>query len=1077
MFFQSENKKCKNKSFLFVLAAMLLSLELFGCKNFLEGSNLSDSIGEKIALLSLPSNAVRVYSVESETIPSGDVSVKETEKVDISCVNNPFSDYAFVRWQVANRVTGKVYSVNEYKDFIEFEDENSNETTFTLKKQVSDLLIQPLCAPRPKVIAKNPAYSATGVYRDSRIVIMFDQEMQEDSIYFTAEEIKELTAAGNTLLSLEKEGKTVYYGYKNPEGFIYYKNISVKNADNEQSILNYFEPPYFDASHNLLVIKAKSENEAPNSGTSINVELTKNFFYMYEKIPVEMSGMTKWNYRVNSFTDSKSPDIEDCIISTIEDFEIPEQTEFDLTVDNLKNLYLKESKFNLFAKFIDEGSGPKELKVYKQRVYDETYTAVFEKSEKIETKDNINIIETTAYFGKFSKTEGKYKINDGSYSPAVIDLSDDKDGVYLISVSAADVCGNESDTRTFYVLKKDTVSKAVSEFSIFEKGKENYLSWKNSIDIDGSEFQLKKGENYLTLSEDNKKSVAIVTLEDQRLLNNEDTDYTFITKDIFGNEDTVTLNTKYIPEVEVENNQRDGINNYSVRFSWNKDENKYEGAKIYYGISRKSLQLCKDLSVSDDGEVIINNLQDGTMYYFRIEMLYKEISGKTYSIDFSYILPLNIKSEDRGFTVNWTDSDNKKAEIYYKKQSETEYSDAFEVEFDSKELQITGLEEGTTYDIKIIPENAKGTIISKSTWPIQFTINNFKASTDGIKLLLKYKNIDSEKFDGLRIYLNDNPIYYEDKLKYFDIPNEENDGNDGKPEVTLSENVGEIKFTKKPDGIDFVKGTTYYFRIYSYCLENNKVLLSDKYTELTRNTVPNELEWVYVTPVLFKEDGVGKTSSTLTFKWEVPKGNYDHLEITYRLCKVVSEYNVDIYEPGGTAILMNNNAELYLEKLYHICGYSATKSMPDMEDSDKNDGTGLYYYDYIDIGKNDIFVNPTFIVVDSEGNRSVNINKTMKGNNKTGLGAPENVKISYPNGKVKLSWDPVRGAVNYKVEILAKRKSGVSLSDFESGETETGITSYVSKITSSGYDGFRCFIYAIDEYGFEDLFGYANFLK
>ena len=84
--------------------------------------------------------------------------------------------------------------------------------------------VRPYCAERPVVLNTTPAGSNAGCYRDEQITVLFDKPMDENSIYFTENEIP----AGKEKLYATREGNTEkIYAYADPveeDGITIYKN-------------------------------------------------------------------------------------------------------------------------------------------------------------------------------------------------------------------------------------------------------------------------------------------------------------------------------------------------------------------------------------------------------------------------------------------------------------------------------------------------------------------------------------------------------------------------------------------------------------------------------------------------------------------------------------------------------------------------------------------------------------------------------------------------------------------------------------------------------------------------------------
>lgn len=147
------------------------------------------------------------------TWDQGSVSVPSSSSFyldeEFSFRYNPNNDYAFVRWEI---IDGKG---NVRNDILQLSG-NGIDVTAKVLKVNENITIKAVSSKRPKVVSYSPLFTSDGVFRDRRIVVMFDQDIDESSIYFDEKEQEELRAEGCTLVFDTAEGrKDKCYAYCN----------------------------------------------------------------------------------------------------------------------------------------------------------------------------------------------------------------------------------------------------------------------------------------------------------------------------------------------------------------------------------------------------------------------------------------------------------------------------------------------------------------------------------------------------------------------------------------------------------------------------------------------------------------------------------------------------------------------------------------------------------------------------------------------------------------------------------------------------------------------------------------------
>ena len=250
------------------------------------------------------------------------------EKIFDSLTFEPDGGYEFLRWQIYDAETGEEFN---NADYITIKDLKAERTSFAVVR-VPDaptnedeteikLTIRPVLTERPQVLSYSPMYQAEGALKDSSIQVMFDYNMDEESIYYTDAELDTLIetlgmneddyapeTSPNKLLSFMKGGRRRYYGYTDENG-TYFKNISIKNNKDEANLNRYFIEPSFDTPR-TLTIKTNPSNPLP-AYTQVVVTIDGDFFYLKDNKKISMNGSKKWVYQVSNRTDSESPEILD----------------------------------------------------------------------------------------------------------------------------------------------------------------------------------------------------------------------------------------------------------------------------------------------------------------------------------------------------------------------------------------------------------------------------------------------------------------------------------------------------------------------------------------------------------------------------------------------------------------------------------------------------------------------------------------------------------------------------------------------------------------------------------------------
>ena len=247
----------------------------------MNGADTKNQLDRIIEYSNAPTYPITVESEKGTGViknPAGGEAQKKVSDV-FTLAFETSADYEFIKWKIIDKKT-KTESPNGQYLSIQTLTEDTTTCTFVQEPPADiSLVLYAVTAKRPKVISNTPLWSDDGAYRDARIQLMFDHDMDENSIYFDPQtEIPELKAEYNLIDSdflANDEGKI--YCYKK-NGVKYYKNISVENYNSQKSLLNSYGEPCFEDPR-TLVIPANNDNTVPASGTQILVTIGKDICY------------------------------------------------------------------------------------------------------------------------------------------------------------------------------------------------------------------------------------------------------------------------------------------------------------------------------------------------------------------------------------------------------------------------------------------------------------------------------------------------------------------------------------------------------------------------------------------------------------------------------------------------------------------------------------------------------------------------------------------------------------------------------------------------------------------------------
>ncbi len=536
----------------------------------MNGSLIKADIEARIQYENAPSYPILVTSSYGKISPNETLECKETDT--ISLMFNADSNYQFIRWRVVDRKTNKEI---ENQDNIEFDDIYDNNTKFTLNKGLAGLnvLIEPYCEIRPKVVSATPLYDTNGVYRDRPIVIMFNKEMSEKSIYWTEEELKSMNvplenafeATGITYYEngINKKYYHAYWDGSNPNSYVF-KNISITKYTNDS--INYLQhygiPKFDDSNTRVLRIPSKIEtvdnkivSKAPPSATDILVTLNKNLFYEINNNKINLSEEYSWTYATNLDTDVAPPEFDtttfEVHFADIEqDTYRSEKEKIDKSildkvnntpVTNIPKFNAKNKSFWVKGKFTDKGSGPGNLQWYITKVNSTYYPA----SRNILVAQGrvleLSIVGQNATIG----TGANANTETGG---VLIDVSENlangykdlPEGTYALYFEAFDKNGQGTKSDPFYFVYDVTppAASTVSYASTIAKDVVEVRKYANSTsdyyktDIAGVEFNTAATKKLRNLGADSRHHT--ITIKDY---------------DFAGNCNTTTKDITAVPEV------------------------------------------------------------------------------------------------------------------------------------------------------------------------------------------------------------------------------------------------------------------------------------------------------------------------------------------------------------------------------------------------------------------------------------------------------------------------------------------------------------------------------------------------
>lgn len=233
------------------LVFCIVLFSLFGCNNFLDGSEFKEQLEKDIAYANAPFYEIRVECDEGTgTITTGTIlskKVTDTFTVEFKIA----AGVQFSSWKAYTRSSdGNLTELSS--DYIHFDNSAESNSSGVYKANVSFLkaadkiIIKPLCLFLPKITAITPAMESSGCDQDTAIKISFNKKMDAES-------------------------------------FGTFACISI-TSDEGTNLLDYFDTPYFSSDYKNLYISPLGGIDKeklliqPTSGTSTkNITVEVNF--------------------------------------------------------------------------------------------------------------------------------------------------------------------------------------------------------------------------------------------------------------------------------------------------------------------------------------------------------------------------------------------------------------------------------------------------------------------------------------------------------------------------------------------------------------------------------------------------------------------------------------------------------------------------------------------------------------------------------------------------------------------------------------------------------------------------------
>ena len=819
---------------------------------------------------------LEVESGTGTTSPNtGTYPIREgvTTTVDFS----PSGDYEFVRWEFFD-TDGQKYDPYRYSDKderykyidVSLSDVRSKNTTYIIndvakQSDNSTIILRPVVAMRPKTISHTPILVDGGSRRDATIQVLFDHDMDPNSIYYDIDELMAILKKDDFKTLLGKDGK-IYneivtetkdddrgtnvtvsiitgvkdtagisynidtledsiYGYTTQsatsENEIFFKNISIINNFDQKNLLKHFIAPRFENARTLSIPVDISNNRANvlPEYTQILVTINKDFYYEEDLAKVSLNTSEKWVYQVGggeNSLDSVPP------VPSTTSFKVLQKKGSDPaedvalktvapdTTDLTKLQFLENNQLYLDFEISDNGGLSNVFDVVYTKEYNKDYTPITgnKPSGTIGLSYTGSISSHAVYKGNIDFTELAEEAGLG-------------DGVYSLKFKFSDYSGNtklypdtektENPDSPYYFTIDSTAPEDMDEPAI-----EDGLDANNSINI-----------TWANPSVDLKKTVIEYKKDGS-------TDY----------ETPVEVEGK---DILTKNLSLEGGQNYNFRVSYI-DFN--DNAKVYEKnfITRPNIPkaVVVDALNNTNGEVRAygdtsvkidcEKPDEGNFTNFRIR---RRVRGQG---DNSWVL------------LNCSD--------VYNNVSNNEY---------------TGLLNGIIYEYEVCSYDSES---QKYSFP--YTVSSAYPTFTTKPANPSFKGLPATTYDSVA---NPNPkteitYHYREpnsdftKLYLYYRKGNESFNDTNRKDITANTTSSEYSGYKKYQLTGLTSGTQYYLKLVAYYME-------------PENTAESSADWVYTCPQnaeSFTNDVSALSNNSITMKWTEPSsGLYSGYQLSYKL--------------------------------------------------------------------------------------------------------------------------------------------------------------------------------------------------
>ena len=387
----------------------------------------------------IPEVQVEIDGDNGNFSPSKGVYTKKAGSVT-SVIFDADPSFAFIQWKIIDKTTGSEIPNGKY---LLLENPTESRTSFEIvDTPASDsdikLLLQPVTMERPEVLSWWPDTKGDRATKDASIQVVFDREIDEDSIYYTSDEFTQINAPDKNIYWFYSSKNGRPYAYEDPDEenpIKVYKNIVIRYDDDPTSNINHcYGEPVFDnpRSITLPVDRSLNENDFPKDWSSILVSFEKGLFY-YVKISddpeikktVKMSQSKRWIYEVNNETDTKAPVLTTYTVKTsaTDGTDIPAKnipTNDKLNYSNITSydgdtFFYTNTMYVNFALNDGLNSIAKTFEIYYRKAYDEYYNKTNQTAWNSKTITYHSTGKSASYTGEINFLSSEYGFSDGLY--------------------------------------------------------------------------------------------------------------------------------------------------------------------------------------------------------------------------------------------------------------------------------------------------------------------------------------------------------------------------------------------------------------------------------------------------------------------------------------------------------------------------------------------------------------------------------------------------------------------------------------------------------------------------------------